>query len=156
MSARAEATGPRPGHGGLHQQGAELFACDRRQDFTPLVIRTRRGGRWRKVDRRKNAGEWGKFAHRPETVVFDIDDGEEGGPGLVTGLIPTAADAAQRLAVLAPTPGMTVAEIGTDSGWTAALLDHRFQGGRVVTLADTERLAAVARRPVHLPARRYQ
>ncbi|WP_229877802.1 methyltransferase [Streptomyces bluensis] len=85
-------------------------------------------------------------------VVFDIDDGQDGGPGIVTGVIPAGQDAAARLAALAPTPGMAIAEIGADCGWTAALLDHHLRGGRVVTVADTERLAGVARQGLeHYP-----
>ncbi|MEU9288764.1 methyltransferase [Streptomyces sp. NPDC048275] len=145
MKTHVEAGSLRPSSGGVHQHGGDGFTCDRRQDFAPAVIRTHRGGRWRRVDRRKNAGEWGKFVHRAEMVVLDIDDGQEGGPGIVTGVIPAEQDVAARLAALAPAPGMAIAEIGADCGWTAALLDHHLQGGRVVTVADTERLADVAR-----------
>ncbi|MEU6379528.1 methyltransferase [Streptomyces sp. NPDC046909] len=86
-------------------------------------------------------------------VVFDVDDGQEGGPGLVTGALPSVPDAVARLAALAPAKAMTaVAEIGTDCGWTAALLAHHLQGGRVVTLADTDRLADIARQHLeHYP-----
>ncbi|MEU9404109.1 methyltransferase [Streptomyces sp. NPDC048281] len=97
------------------------------------------------MDRSKNAGEWAKFVHRSEMLVFDVDDGGEGGPGIVTGVIPSKEDVAARLAALAPVPGTAIAEIGTDCGWTAALLEHRLQGGQVVTVADTERLAEIAR-----------
>lgn len=152
MNARAEISNLRPSIGGVRQHTGDAFACDRRQDFAPTVIRTHRGGRWRRVDRRKNAGEWGKFVHRDEMLVFDVDDGQEGGPGIVTGAIPTVQDAAARLAPLAPAPGMAIAEIGADCGWTAALLAHHLQGGRVVTLADTARLADVARQHLeHYP-----
>lgn len=146
MNAPAEVGSLRPGHSGAHRHAGDAFFCDRRQDFVPTVIRTHRGGRWRRVDRRKNAGEWAKFVHRAEMLVFDVDDGQEGGPGVVTGVIPTVQDAAARLATFAPTPGLAaVAEIGTDGGWTTAVLAHHLQGGRVVTLADTDRLADVAR-----------
>ncbi|WP_411150128.1 methyltransferase [Streptomyces sp. A30] len=153
MNARAEVGSLRPSGDGVHRHAGDVFSCDRRQDFVPTVIRTHRGGRWRRVDRRKNAGEWAKFVHRAEMLVFDVDDGQEGGPGIVTGVIPTVQDAAARLAALAPTPGMaTIAEIGADCGWTAALLAHHLQGGRVVTLADTDRLADVARQGLeHYP-----
>jgi protein-L-isoaspartate O-methyltransferase len=97
------------------------------------------------VDRSKNAGEWAKFVHRSEMLVFDVDDGGEGGPGIVTGVIPSKEDATARLAALAPVPGTAVAEIGTDCGWTAASLAHLLPGSQVVTVADTERLAEIAR-----------
>ncbi|CCK32129.1 hypothetical protein BN159_7750 [Streptomyces davaonensis JCM 4913] len=146
MNAPAEVGSLRPSADGPRQHVGDAFSCDRRQDFAPAVIRTHRGGRWRRVDRTKNAGEWGKFVHRDEMLVFDVDDGQEGGPGIVTGAIPTVQDVAARLAAFAPAPGMAaVAEVGADCGWTAALLSHHVQGGRVVTLADTERLADVAR-----------
>ncbi|MFC9131900.1 methyltransferase [Streptomyces sp. NPDC057099] len=144
MNARTEIGSPRPDSGGVHRHAGDAFVCDRRQDFAPAVIRTHRGGRWRRVDRNKNAGDWAKFIHRAEAVVFDIDDGQEGGPGIVTGVMPAEQDVAARLAAFALTPGMAIAEIGTDSGWTAALLDHHLQGGAVVTAADTMRLAAGA------------
>ncbi|MHC3474890.1 protein-L-isoaspartate O-methyltransferase family protein [Streptomyces sp. 7R007] len=116
------------------------------------MIRTHRGGRWRRVDRTKNAGEWGKFVHRDEVLVFDVDDGQEGGPGVVTGTMPTVQDVAARLTAFAPAPGMAAVEIGTDCGWTAALLDHHLPGGRVVTRADTDRLADLARKHLeHYP-----
>lgn len=145
MNARVEAGSQRPGSGHVHQQAGDVFTCDRRQDFVPNVIRTHRGGRWRRVDRSKNAGEWAKFVHRSEMLVFDVDDGGEGGPGIVTGVIPSKEDATARLAAFAPVPGTAVAEIGTDCGWTAAALEHLLQGGQVVTVADTERLAEIAR-----------
>lgn len=145
MNARVEAGSLRPESGRVHEHAGDVFTCDRRQDFVPHVIRTHRGGRWRRVDRTKNAGEWAKFVHRSEMLVFDIDDGGEGGPGLVTGVIPSKEDAEARLAALAPVPGTAIAEIGTDCGWTAAALDHRLRGGQVVTVADTGRLAEIAR-----------
>ena len=145
MNARAEVGSLRPEGGCVHEHAGDVFTCDRRQDFVPNVIRTHRGGRWRRVDRSKNAGEWAKFVHRSEMLVFDVDDGGEGGPGIVTGVIPSKEDVTARLAALAPVPGTAVAEIGTDCGWTAASLEHHLQGGQVVTVADTERLAEIVR-----------
>ncbi|CAL9453238.1 Protein-L-isoaspartate O-methyltransferase [Streptomyces sp. enrichment culture] len=143
MNARQDQTQSPPAR--LHPHTGNGVRRARRRDFVPDVIRVHRSQRWRRVDRRKNAGEWGKAVHSGSVVVFDVDDGKDAGPGLLTGIVATEEDVAARLAALAPAPGMSIAEIGTDSGWTAALLDHRLRGGRVVTLADTGRLATIAR-----------
>lgn len=100
--------------------------------------------------RRQTSG--GKISRYADAVVFDLDDGKEHGPGIITGVIPTEHEAAARLDALAPARRMSIAEIGTDTGWTAALLDHLLQGGHIVTAADTERLADVARQSLaHYP-----
>ncbi|MEV0220745.1 methyltransferase [Streptomyces sp. NPDC050704] len=122
---------------------AAALASVRRRDFVPAVIRTHRGGRWRKVDQERAPRDWSKLVHGPDPVVFDVNDGEEGGAE-ITGVIPSAADTERCLTVLAPEPGMRIAEIGTDSGWVAALLQHLVQDGRVVSAADTLRLAEIA------------
>ncbi|MEV8605613.1 methyltransferase [Streptomyces griseoviridis] len=132
-----------------HRHAGESFACEMRQCFVPDVIRVCRSGRWRRVDRRQKAGEWGKFVHGSGHLVYDIDDGRDAGPGVPTGIVPSEEDVANRLRALALAPGMNIAEVGTDTGWTAALLDHRLRGGKVVTVADSERLAQLAQERLH-------
>lgn len=91
---------------------------------------------------------WLDLAYADDAVITQVDDGRPVGPGLLGREISSSASqprvVAQMLAALDVAPGMTVLEIGTGTGYNAALLAHRVGAENVTTVEIDPQLATAA------------
>lgn len=101
------------------------------------------------LTRRSDPQTWLAMAYRDDSVITQVDDGEPTGPGRTGRAISSSASrpsvVAAMLDALRVEPGMTVCEIGTGTGYNAALLAHRLGSGCVTTIEIDERVAQQAR-----------
>lgn len=100
------------------------------------------------VDRRADPGAWYRWAHTDAPITTQWDDGRHTGPGpgeLYTSSASKPSLVFAMLADLDVHAGMRVLEIGTGTGWNAALLSHRLGERRVTTVEVDGRIAAQAR-----------
>ncbi|WP_067969352.1 methyltransferase domain-containing protein [Nocardiopsis trehalosi] len=118
-------------------------------------------GRW--IDRDADPDAWRAAVRGDATILTQVDDGatpltEESAAASV---LPSSSATAPSLVaafldLLDPAPGDRVLEIGTGTGWTAALLSHRLGGDRVTTVEVDPQVARTAeanlRRTGHQPA----
>lgn len=93
--------------------------------------------------------------HSDEPVVIQLDDGEPGGPGIATSSNSQPSMVARMLRLLAVEDGHRVLEIGTASGYVAALLSRRLGDSAVYSVEVDPGLAhhavAVLRAAGHRP-----
>ncbi|MFI0355294.1 methyltransferase domain-containing protein [Actinomadura sp. 9N407] len=82
-------------------------------------------------------------------MITQVDDGNPAGPGLLGEEISSSASrpdvVALMLAALETEPGMSVLEIGTGTGWNAALLAERVGAANVTTVEVDPQVADRAR-----------
>jgi protein-L-isoaspartate(D-aspartate) O-methyltransferase len=132
--------------GDLTPQWRSAFDAVPRHLFIPDLV-------WREermlvpLRRSDDPATWLELAYANSPVITQVDDGHPVGPGLIGSEISSSASkpavVARMLAALRAEPGMSVLEIGTGSGYQAALLAHRL-GGRNVTSIEID-AAIVAR-----------
>ncbi|MFI1100965.1 protein-L-isoaspartate(D-aspartate) O-methyltransferase [Streptomyces melanogenes] len=99
------------------------------------------------VDRAKDPEAWFKAVYSDIPLTTQWDDGRHTGDGL--GTTPTSSSSMPRmvfsmLADLDAQQGHRVLEIGTGTGWNAALLTRRLGGGNVVSVEYDETVAREA------------
>ncbi|MET9295500.1 methyltransferase domain-containing protein [Streptomyces sp. NPDC003077] len=127
----------------------EVFDKVPRHLFAPDTAYVFRDSRWHPLDRRDAPRTWAEQVyHLDEALVTQVDDGKPADDG--TGLVPTSSISApgavlNMLHVLDPQPGDRVLEIGTGSGYNAALLCERVGQQSVTTVEVDAALAAQAR-----------
>ncbi|MFF5715347.1 methyltransferase domain-containing protein [Streptomyces buecherae] len=121
-----------------------------RSDFLPDTVWVLDdGARYRPLERGSEPERWARLVGDPTaSVVTQVDDGA---PDPAGGHVPTSSVSApiavvDMLAELDLHPGQRVLEIGTGSGFNAALLATRVGADRVVTVEIDPELAAGARR----------
>ncbi|MFE4491457.1 methyltransferase domain-containing protein [Streptomyces niveus] len=105
-------------------------------------------GRCVAVDKRQDPQAWQRYADSDGPVVTQWDDGAHDGrqPGKVfssSSSMPSLVFS--MLTDLDVQPGQRVLEIGTGTGWNAALLAHRLGAGSIVTVEVDGAVAARAR-----------
>ncbi|SHF02973.1 methyltransferase domain-containing protein [Streptoalloteichus hindustanus] len=105
------------------------------------------------VSREDDEPAWRKLVDADEPIITQVDDGKTP-PGGVGQQISSSCSApsvvADMLDALDARPGHDVLEIGTGTGWNAALLSRRVGGsGRVVTVEVDAALATAARAALH-------
>lgn len=128
----------------------EAFLSVPRHAFIPEIV-WRDEGRWLVPLRRADDPEtWLDLAYGPEAVVTQVDHGRPVGPDGAGREITSSASqpnvVARMLAALDAEPGMTVCEIGTGTGYNAALLAARLGAENVTTIEVDPHVAAHARR----------
>ncbi|MCC3766880.1 methyltransferase domain-containing protein [Streptomyces sp. UNOC14_S4] len=107
------------------------------------------GSQYRPVSRADDPERWARAVYAPTApAVTQVDDGAPGDTG--TGREPTSSISAPdavftMLDVADPRPGSRVLEIGTGTGWNAALLAGRCGQSRVTTIEIDPRVADEAR-----------
>ncbi|MFL4906812.1 methyltransferase domain-containing protein [Streptomyces sp. MMS24-I2-30] len=131
-----------------------LPACNAvpRHLFVPEVIWPGRAGLNRQDDRVIRGEEqevWWAAVHRDAPITTQWDDGAYTGPG--RGRIPSSSNSMpsmvfSMLDALAVEEGHRVLEIGTGTGWNAALLSHRLGSPNVFTVEVDGDSAREARR----------
>ncbi|TFE42924.1 methyltransferase domain-containing protein [Streptomyces sp. ICN441] len=89
------------------------------------------------------------LVHADEPVVIQLDDGAEDGPGIATSSNSQPSMVARMLGLLRVEDGARVLEIGTASGYVAALLSERLGGERVFSIELDPALAAHAETALH-------
>ncbi|MEU5714340.1 methyltransferase domain-containing protein [Streptomyces sp. NPDC020403] len=127
------------------------FKAVPRHLFVPDVIWPGRAGANRQDDqvvRSEDPELWWKTVYTDAPITTQWDDGKHAGPG--RGRTPSCSNSMptmvfSMLAALDVEAGHRVLEIGTGTGWNAALLCHRLGDMNVVTVEVDERIAAEAR-----------
>ncbi|SCD95038.1 MULTISPECIES: methyltransferase domain-containing protein [unclassified Streptomyces] len=93
---------------------------------------------WRQLPDRcapvAGADDWLALVNSDEPVVIQLDDGAEGGPGIATSSNSQPSMVARMLGLLHVEDGHRVLEIGTASGYVAALLCERLGDEQVYSI----------------------
>ncbi|WP_344967780.1 methyltransferase domain-containing protein [Salinactinospora qingdaonensis] len=98
------------------------------------------------IDRSTDPERWQALVDADDAVVTQVDQGAPDGPGLATSSSSAPSVMARMLDALDVAEGMRVLEIGTGTGYNAALLAHLVGGeGHVDTVEVDEEVAAGAR-----------
>ncbi|MGH3927665.1 MAG: methyltransferase domain-containing protein [Pseudonocardiaceae bacterium] len=126
------------------------FLAVPRLQFIPDTVWHEVDGLFRPVRRTEDPDSWLELAGSKDSVVTQVDDGCPAGPG-EAGDTPTSSASmptmvALMLKYLDVHGGERVLEIGTGTGYNAALLAHRVGAGRVVTIEIDPEVAAQARK----------
>lgn len=121
-----------------------------RQQFIPDTIWQEVDGLMRPVRRVDDPNRWRDLVASEDSVVTQVDDGCPVGPG-AAGDVPTSSASrpdvvALMLKHLDVHGGERVLEIGTGTGWNAALLAHRLGAEQVITIELDPEIAAQARK----------
>ncbi|WP_255308282.1 methyltransferase domain-containing protein [Streptomyces marincola] len=127
----------------------EAFAALPRAAFLPRVMwpHDQVTDTFATIDRTSDPEGWRAAADADVPIVTQWDDGRHTGP--MPGRDATSSSSkpslvAAMLATLDAEPGMRVLEIGTGTGWTAALLAHRLGAGHVTSVEIDPRVARAA------------
>lgn len=123
------------------------FLAVPRHRFIPDTIWLRNGRSLRPLRRGEDPQGWLDRAYDRDFVVIQVDDGTpDGDRGRdITSSVSHPGVVAVMLAALDARPGMSVLEIGTGSGYNAALLATRLGADHVTTIEIDPQLAAHAR-----------
>ncbi|MFE3461390.1 methyltransferase domain-containing protein [Nocardiopsis aegyptia] len=125
---------------------ASLFHRVPRHRFLPDVMwgedRTR-------YDRAADFEGWLRAAYSDEAMTTQLDDGAEGGMGLPTSSSSAPSVVARMLTAARIEPGHKVLEVGTGTGWAAALLAELLGSRNVATVEIDTDVALRARTALH-------
>ncbi|MEU3558662.1 methyltransferase domain-containing protein [Kitasatospora sp. NPDC006786] len=124
--------------GALSADWEPVFRGVPRRLFVP--DRIRHGGEW--IDRNERPVEWGELVGSDIPLVTRLD--EDGRTPSSSSSMPTVV--AQMLRHLQVSDSMRVMDIGTGTGWTAALLARRLGVENVTTVELDPELSGAARR----------
>ncbi|WP_308294225.1 methyltransferase domain-containing protein [Streptomyces sp. ST2-7A] len=141
--------------GALTPEWVPAYDAVPRHLFVPDVIWPGRAGMnrpRRRVIRSEEPEAWWEAVHRDAPIATQWDDGTYTGPG--KGRTPSCSNSMPTmvftmLAALEPLDGERALEIGTGTGWNAALLSARLGSGNVVTVEVDEETAVDARQRLH-------
>jgi protein-L-isoaspartate(D-aspartate) O-methyltransferase len=121
-----------------------------RHRFIPGRVWVEDGDRLVPVERADGEAAWLTLCYANDFVVTQVDDGVPAGPGQIGREITSSASrpdvVARMLAALEAEPGMNVLEIGTGTGWNAALLAERLGSDGVTSVEVDPDVAGRARR----------
>ncbi|MGH3804273.1 MAG: rRNA adenine N-6-methyltransferase family protein, partial [Pseudonocardiaceae bacterium] len=138
------------GSGELTPVWSDTFAVVPRHGFIPQTIWVTDGAGLVPLHRAENPQEWMQRAYGPRSVITQVDDGHPAGPNERGRYITSSASQpnviALMLTALDAQPGMRVLEIGTGTGYNAALLAHRLGVQNVTSIEIDPDLADHARR----------
>ncbi|MET9712316.1 methyltransferase domain-containing protein [Nocardiopsis alba] len=131
---------PAPGH------IRDLFATVPRHRFLPDVVW---GENRVRHDRTTDPDGWLHTAYTDQALITQRDDGVEGGMGLPTSSSSAPTVMARMLTAARIEPDHRVLEIGTGTGYNAALLSGLLGARSVTTIEIDEAVAAAARSALH-------
>ncbi len=127
----------------------DAFAAIPRHQFIPDTIWDDAGGKLVPLRRTDDPDRWWDAAYAPQAVITQVDDGHPAGPGGQGRYITSSASqpdvVALMLDALDAQPGMRVLEIGTGTGYNAALLAQRLGVQNVTSIEIDPQLADHAR-----------
>jgi protein-L-isoaspartate(D-aspartate) O-methyltransferase len=116
--------------------------------FVPELVWVSADGGYRAVSRADDPDAWLTVVAADEPVVTQVDDGATS-PGQLGERSSSSSSQPSLVAAMLDaahlTPGMRVLEIGTGTGWTAALLSDRLGSDAVTTVEVDPMLAGQAR-----------
>ncbi|WP_233515369.1 methyltransferase domain-containing protein [Marinitenerispora sediminis] len=131
--------------GHLIEEWCPAFAAARRHEFIPDTVWAQEDGRPRLLSRAESPSEWLRACYTDQPVAVQLDDGDESGRGYVSSSASMPSIVADMLTALDAEPGMRVLEIGTGTGWNAALLAARLGAEHLTTIEVDPGLAEQAR-----------
>ncbi|MFI8816340.1 MULTISPECIES: methyltransferase domain-containing protein [unclassified Streptomyces] len=138
--------------GALTSDWLPAYQAVLRESFVPDVIwpgvGPADGGPVASIDRRTDPEGWSRAVYSDTSLTTQWDDGNHAGPD--RGTIPTCSNSQpvmvfSMLAALNVHPGSKVLEVGTGTGWNAALLSDRLGSENVTTIEFDRENAATAR-----------
>ena len=117
-----------------------------RQVFIPdQAWRVPRGAPATPIDRHADPGVWLEAVHSPDIIVTQLDDGLDSGAGKYTSSCPMPHVVGMMLRHLDVRPGHRVLEIGTGTGWNAAILAAYLGAANVISIEVDPLVADTAR-----------
>jgi protein-L-isoaspartate O-methyltransferase len=135
--------------GALSQPWRSAFLAVPREVFIPEVIWRYAGDDLVPLRRSEEPAEWLARAYGARYVITQVDDGAPTGFAGRGKVVTSSASRPDIVALMLAAgqlePGMRVLEIGTGTGYTAALLAHRLGARNVSTIEIDPELAARAR-----------
>ncbi|RBQ16244.1 protein-L-isoaspartate(D-aspartate) O-methyltransferase [Spongiactinospora rosea] len=127
---------------------AALHAVPRHLFIPPVGIADASGGGEVVIDRDADPDTWWDAVYRNVPIVTQLDDGttdlRSGTSGLYSSSNSAPGTVTDFLDLLDPCPGHRVLEIGTGTGWTAALLSHLVGAHNVTSIEVDAALAEQA------------
>ncbi len=136
--------------GDLTPAWQEAFATVRRHQFIPETIWDEHDDHLVPLRRDDDPQGWLDSAYAMEAVITQVDDGHPAGPGQVGRYITSSASrpniVARMLSALCGEPGERVLEIGTGTGYNAALLAHRLGAENITSIEIDPHIVDHARR----------
>ncbi len=137
------------GSGELTAAWFEAFAAVPRHGFIPETIWRIDGAELAPLRRCEDPQGWMQRAYGPAAVITQVDDGHPAGPEehgrCITSSVSPPNVVALMLGALDARPGMRVLEIGTGTGYNAALLAHRLGPQNITSVEIDPDLAEHAR-----------
>jgi methyltransferase of ATP-grasp peptide maturase system len=137
-------------HGELTPPWREAFAAVPRHRFIPDTIWVEDGAGLVPLHRAQDPQGWLQRVYGPGAIITQVDDGHPAGPGprgrYITSSASQPSVVTLMLAALDARPGMQVCEIGTGTGYNAALLAHRLGIQHVTSIEIDPGLVERARR----------
>ncbi len=134
--------------GAVDENWADAFRAVARDLFVPDLVWTGERSPLRPMTRREDPARWWALVHSDVALVTQVDDGDTaaGRPGRYpTSSISQPSLVATMLARARLEPGHRVLEIGTGTGYNAALLAHRLGATSVTSVEIDPALASAAR-----------
>ncbi len=126
------------GSGELAPAWSEAFAAVARHRFIPDTIWVTDGAGLVPLHRAENPREWMRRAYGPAAVIAQVEAGHPVGPGQRGRHSTSSASqpnvVARMLDAVDAQPGMRVLEIGTGTGYNAALLAHRLGAQNITSI----------------------
>ncbi|RKS76397.1 protein-L-isoaspartate(D-aspartate) O-methyltransferase [Actinomadura pelletieri DSM 43383] len=136
--------------GDLTADWRPAFEAVPRHRFIPETVWVEDGDRLVPVDRADDKAAWLELCYANDAVITQVDDGVPFLPGRVGREITSSVSrpdvVALMLAALDVERGMNVLEIGTGTGWNAALLAERLGSDKVTSVEVDPAVADRARR----------
>jgi protein-L-isoaspartate(D-aspartate) O-methyltransferase len=135
--------------GALSAEWRPVFEAVHRAEFIPETVWVQGEGDVLVALRRsEDPRRWLELAYADDAVITQVDDGQVASDGTgrrisSSASMPTVV--AQMLAHCTAQPGQRVLEIGTGTGYNAALVAHRLGAANVVTIEIDSDLAQAAR-----------
>lgn len=140
--------------GDLTADWRSSFLAVPRQDFIPDLIwhqdKNRSGPDLVPLHRDQHPDEWQELVSGDGFVITQVDDGRPVGPGEVGDNVTSSASMPKVVALMLKHLDVhgreRVLEIGTGTGWNAALLAHRLGADRVTSIEIDPQVASHARK----------
>jgi protein-L-isoaspartate(D-aspartate) O-methyltransferase len=135
--------------GVLGEEWRPAFEAVDRAEFIPETVWVEdEGGALVPLRRAEDPGRWWELAYADDAVITQVDDGHPAADGAGVRISSSASMpsvVAQMLTHCSAQPGHRALEIGTGTGYNAALLAHRLGAEGVVTIEIDPELAQGAR-----------